>query len=60
MTLEEIAKELGISKGRAYVIEQTALRKLSHPKNLKKWQNIYETIRLIKEERAKNESEYKF
>ncbi|MFC2528358.1 MAG: sigma factor-like helix-turn-helix DNA-binding protein, partial [Campylobacter sp.] len=41
---KELAAMLGISVERVAMIERTALAKLRHPKNRKKWMEIFETI----------------
>ncbi|ECP8602555.1 sigma factor-like helix-turn-helix DNA-binding protein [Campylobacter jejuni] len=56
MTFEEIAKELGISLTRVHQIYTEALRKLKSSKNKDKWMAIFETIDLIKKEKAKKEN----
>lgn len=56
MTFKEIGRVLGISQERAEEIYQIALRKLSSPKNLKKWQEIIDTIKEIEKEKAKDDS----
>lgn len=59
MTLVEISKVLGVSIERVRQIEQMALSKLAHPRNLKKWQAIKETLILIEQEKAKRNSRSK-
>ncbi|WP_026943973.1 sigma factor-like helix-turn-helix DNA-binding protein [Helicobacter rodentium] len=56
MTFKEIGRVLGVSPQRAEKIYQRALRKLSSPKNLKKWQEILDTIKEIEKEKAKGDS----
>lgn len=56
MTFKEIGRVLGVSPQRAEKIYQKALRKLSSPKNLKKWQEILDTIKEIEKEKAKGDS----
>ncbi|EAI5969237.1 RNA polymerase subunit sigma-70 [Campylobacter jejuni] len=56
MTFEEIAKELGISLTRVHQIYKHAIKKLRSPKNKDKWIAIFETINLIKKEKAKREN----
>ena len=56
MTFKEIGRVLGISQERAEEIYRIALRKLSSPKNLKKWQEILDTIKEIEKEKAKSDS----
>lgn len=56
MTFREIGRELGISVQRVHKIYKCALKKLSSPKNLKKWQEILDTIREIDKEKAKSDS----
>lgn len=41
---KELAAIFGISVERVAAIERTALAKLRHPKNRKKWMEIFETI----------------
>ena len=41
---KELATIFGISVERVAMIERTALAKLRHPKNRKKWMEIFETI----------------
>lgn len=53
MTFKEIGRVLGVSPQRAERIYQRALRKLSSPKNLKKWQEILDTIKEMEKEKAK-------
>ncbi|ELK3541862.1 RNA polymerase subunit sigma-70 [Campylobacter jejuni] len=59
MSFEEIAKELNLSVTRVYQIYTEALRKLKSPKNKDKWMAIFETIDLIKKEKAKKENSIK-
>ncbi|EAH6905324.1 TPA: RNA polymerase subunit sigma-70 [Campylobacter coli] len=56
MSFEEIAKELNLSVTRVHQIYTEALRKLKSPKNKDKWIVIFETINLIKKEKAKREN----
>lgn len=49
VTLEGMAKKLGVTRERVCQIETHALRKLRHPKNNKAWQDIYETIAMIEQ-----------
>ncbi|EAI5118329.1 RNA polymerase subunit sigma-70 [Campylobacter jejuni] len=56
MSFEEIAKELGISLTRVHQIYKHAIKKLRSPKNKDKWMAIFETIDLIKKEKAKKEN----
>ncbi|EPU9653435.1 sigma factor-like helix-turn-helix DNA-binding protein [Campylobacter coli] len=56
MSFEEIAKELNLSVTRVHQIYTEALRKLKSPKNKDKWMTIFETINLIKKEKAKREN----
>ncbi|ENA8827765.1 RNA polymerase subunit sigma-70 [Campylobacter jejuni] len=56
MSFEEIAKELNLSVTRVHQIYTEALRKLKSPKNKDKWMVIFETIDLIKKEKAKKEN----
>ncbi|HHS6891035.1 TPA: sigma factor-like helix-turn-helix DNA-binding protein [Campylobacter jejuni] len=59
MSFEEIAKELNLSATRIHQIYTEALRKLKSPKNKDKWMAIFETIDLIKKEKAKKENSIK-
>ncbi|EPY8350665.1 sigma factor-like helix-turn-helix DNA-binding protein [Campylobacter jejuni] len=59
MSFEEIAKELNLSATRVHQIYTEALRKLKSPKNKDKWIVIFETINLIKKEKAKKENSIK-
>ncbi|EAJ0003957.1 RNA polymerase subunit sigma-70 [Campylobacter coli] len=56
MSFEEIAKELNLSATRVHQIYTESLRKLNSPKNKDKWMAIFETIDLIKKEKAKKEN----
>lgn len=56
MSFEEIAKELNLSVTRVHQIYTEAIRKLKSPKNKDKWIAIFETINLIKKEKAKREN----
>ncbi|EAJ5282233.1 RNA polymerase subunit sigma-70 [Campylobacter jejuni] len=56
MSFEEIAKELNLSVTRVHQIYTEAIRKLKSPKNKDKWIVIFETINLIKKEKAKKEN----
>ena len=53
MTYREIAEVLGVSAWYVRVIEQRALRKLSHPKNRERLQALIETLGEMEEERAR-------
>ncbi|EAH6648153.1 RNA polymerase subunit sigma-70, partial [Campylobacter jejuni] len=55
-SFEEIAKELGISLTRVHQIYKHAIKKLRSPKNKDKCMAIFETIDLIKKEKAKKEN----
>ncbi len=46
-TLQEIADHLGITRERVRQIENSALKKLRHPKLRKKWIEIQETIEML-------------
>ncbi|HEF3809288.1 TPA: RNA polymerase subunit sigma-70 [Campylobacter jejuni] len=59
MSFEEIAKELNLSVTRVHQIYTEALRKLKSSKNKDKWMAIFETIDLIKKEKAKKENSIK-
>lgn len=59
MSFKEIAKELNLSVTRVHQIYTEALRKLKSPKNKDKWMAIFETIDLIKKEKAKKENSIK-
>ncbi|PZT47273.1 hypothetical protein B6S12_09980 [Helicobacter valdiviensis] len=54
MSFEEIGKALNISPSRAYEIYSNALRKLRHPRNLKKWQRILEDLAEINKPQEKD------
>ncbi|EAH7535911.1 RNA polymerase subunit sigma-70 [Campylobacter coli] len=56
MSFEEIAKELNLSVTRVHQVYTEAIRKLKSPKNKDKWIVIFETIDLIKKEKAKKEN----
>lgn len=56
MTFKEIGRVLGISQERVEKIYRSALWKLSSPKNLKKWQEILDTIKEIEKEKVKDDS----
>ncbi|HEF7561648.1 TPA: RNA polymerase subunit sigma-70 [Campylobacter jejuni] len=56
MSFKEIAKELNLSVTRVHQIYTEALIKLKSPKNKDKWMAIFETIDLIKKEKAKKEN----
>ena len=53
MTLKEIAQILGLSTERVRQIERSALAKLSHPRNCKKWEEIRETMAMIQKDRVR-------
>ena len=53
MTLKEIAQILGLSTERVRQIERTALAKLSHPRNRKKWEEVKETMAMIQRDKAR-------
>ena len=53
MTLNQIAQILGLSTERVRQIERSALAKLSHPKNFKKWEEIRETMAMIQKDRVR-------
>ena len=53
MTLNQIAQILGLSTERVRQIERSALAKLSHPRNLKKWEEIKETMAMIQKDRVR-------
>lgn len=53
MTLKEIAQILGLSTERVRQIERSALAKLSHPRNCKKWEEIKETMAMIQRDRVR-------
>ncbi len=59
MTFKEIGRALGISPQRAEKVYKNALRKLSSPKNIKKWQEILDTLREIEKEKAIQKSDSK-
>ena len=53
MTLNQIAQILGLSTERVRQIERSALAKLSHPRNCKKWEEIRETMAMIQKDRVR-------
>ncbi|AQW80769.1 sigma factor-like helix-turn-helix DNA-binding protein [Campylobacter pinnipediorum] len=53
MTYEQIAQILSLSKERVRQIEKTAIAKLSHPRNTRKWEQIKQSIDEIEQEKAK-------
>jgi hypothetical protein len=53
MTLKEIAQILGLSTERVRQIERSALAKLAHPRNCKKWEEIRETMAMIQKDRVR-------
>lgn len=53
MTLKEIAQILGLSTERVRQIERSALAKLSHPRNRKKWEEIKEAMAMIQRDEAR-------
>lgn len=53
MTLNQIAQILGLSTERVRQIERSALAKLSHPRNCKKWEEIKETMAMIQKDRVR-------
>ncbi len=53
MTLKQIAQILGLSTERVRQIERTALAKLSHPRNRKKWEEIKETMAMIQRDKVR-------
>ena len=53
MTLNQIAQILGLSTERVRQIERSALAKLSHPRNRKKWEEIKETMAMIQKDRVR-------
>ncbi len=59
MTFKEIGRALGISPQKAQKIYERAIKKLSSPKNIKKWQEILDTLRELEKERAIQESDSK-
>lgn len=56
MTLKQIAQILGLSTERVRQIERTALAKLSHPRNRKKWEEIKETIAMMQQDKVRASS----
>ena len=56
MTLNQIAQILGLSTERVRQIERSALAKLSHPRNCKKWEEIKETMAMIQRDEARRGS----
>lgn len=53
MTLKQIAQILGLSTERVRQIERTALAKLSHPRNRKKWEEIKETMAMMQQDKVR-------
>lgn len=53
MTLKEIAQILGLSTERVRQIERTALAKLAHPRNRKKWEEIKETMAMMQQDKVR-------
>nr|DAO98455.1 MAG TPA: Sigma-70, region 4 [Caudoviricetes sp.] len=53
MTLKEIAQILGLSTERVRQIERSALAKLAHPRNRKKWEEIKETMAMIQRDKVR-------
>jgi hypothetical protein len=53
MTLNQIAQILGLSTERVRQIERSALAKLSHPRNRKKWEEIKETMAMIQRDKVR-------
>lgn len=53
MTLNQIAQILGLSTERVRQIERSALAKLSHPRNCKKWEEIKETMAMIQRDKVR-------
>ncbi|WP_298790817.1 sigma factor-like helix-turn-helix DNA-binding protein [uncultured Campylobacter sp.] len=53
MTLKEIAQILGLSTERVRQIERSALAKLAHPRNRKKWEEIKETMAMIQKDKVR-------
>ena len=53
MTLKEIAQILGLSTERVRQIERSALAKLAHPRNRKKWEEIRETMAMIQRDKVR-------
>lgn len=53
MTLNQIAQILGLSTERVRQIERSALAKLAHPRNRKKWEEIKETMAMMQKDRAR-------
>ena len=53
MTLNQIAQILNLSTERVRQIERSALAKLSHPRNRKKWEEIKETMAMIQKDRVR-------
>ena len=51
-TLQEIADVIGVTRERVRQIEVTALKKLRHPKFIKQWREINETIQMMESSRA--------
>jgi len=53
MTLKKIAQILGLSTERVRQIERSALAKLAHPRNRKKWEEIKETMAMIQRDKVR-------
>ncbi|RRD53585.1 sigma factor-like helix-turn-helix DNA-binding protein [Campylobacter rectus] len=53
MTLKQIAQILGLSTERVRQIERTALAKLAHPRNRKKWEEIKETMAMMQQDKVR-------
>ncbi|WP_304345176.1 sigma factor-like helix-turn-helix DNA-binding protein [Campylobacter showae] len=53
MTLNQIAQILGLSTERVRQIERSALAKLAHPRNRKKWEEIRETMAMIQRDKVR-------
>lgn len=53
MTLKQIAQILGLSTERVRQIERSALAKLAHPRNRKKWEEIKETMAMMQRDKVR-------
>lgn len=53
-TLQEIADILGVTRERVRQIESSAIKKLRHPRNRKKWEAIMDTVGELSNQRARN------
>ena len=56
MTLKQIAQILNLSTKRMRQIERSALAKLAHPRNRKKWEEIKETMAMLQQDKVRASS----